>query len=144
MTKTIDEVYRERAIAGVLFAKMAIRNGYEAGTGLDDGWAVLYVQLPEGQVSWHFAETDLDLLEGLPEFAGKWDGTSNGRDTKFVVSINEEKDFHKKALEAFENVYYDTLCTYDHKLPREIAKRFELVKANMLASRELSKVEKKA
>jgi len=34
----------------------------------------VYVDLPTGQASWHFHDNDAHLFEGLPPYAGEWDG----------------------------------------------------------------------
>lgn len=82
--------YRERTAAAVALARMAIELGYKAGIGKDDNdswddeWrVVLYVDTPAGQVSWHIAPTDQDLLRDLPKYNGKWDGTFRSRDSSF-------------------------------------------------------------
>lgn len=90
----INKLYTQRAIAVVLFAKMAQRLGYKVGIGLDNNehwesqWRnVLYVEIPEGQFSWHFSPSDFHLIENFPLFNGSWDGSFNGRDANFVKSI---------------------------------------------------------
>lgn len=80
----INKIYRERLIAAVGMAKMAIEAGYAAGLGRDitkeEGWdIVLYVDTPAGQVSWHIAKDDLDLVVDVPAYTGKWDGTFYSR-----------------------------------------------------------------
>lgn len=37
-------------------------------------WPVLYIELPTGQVSWHFSAADAALLEGIPRSDEAWDG----------------------------------------------------------------------
>jgi len=91
---TINQAYTQRAIAIVLFAKMAQRLGYKVGIGLDNNehwepqWRnVLYVEIPEGQFSWHFHPNDFHLIENFPLFNGEWDGKFNGRNIELVKSI---------------------------------------------------------
>lgn len=90
-------VYAQRNELAVAFCKAAIAAGWRAGRGFDDDkskdwepeWRhVVYVALPEGQqVSWHIAPTELHLLEGIPEFDGKWDGTFLGRTPGWSTEI---------------------------------------------------------
>jgi hypothetical protein len=40
----------------------------------DDAHWCVYVDLPTGQVSWHFHDHELHLIESLPLYEGKWDG----------------------------------------------------------------------
>ena len=44
-----------------------------------EGWSkdwhgCVYIDLPTGQVSWHFHDSQAHLFAGLPPYAGKWDG----------------------------------------------------------------------
>lgn len=93
MDKTsMDDLYSQRASVVAALARMAIMAGFKAGVGLDDKEAndiewrrVLYVDTPAGQVSWHIAPCDQHLLEGIPAYAGKWDGTYKSRDGSFAI-----------------------------------------------------------
>lgn len=87
----LDRAYTERAYAAAALAKMAIKAGFNAGVGLDDRedvdrqWrVVLYVDTPGGQASWHIAPKDQHVLEGIPEYTGKWDGMFKSRDGSFL------------------------------------------------------------
>lgn len=81
-----NRAYSERAAAAVALARAAIALGWEAGIGTDTSaesveWSrVLYVDTPNGQVSWHIAPDDQHLLEGLPEYPGEWNGTYLSRE----------------------------------------------------------------
>lgn len=87
----INRAYSERAYCAAALARMALANGYKAGTGLDSSendpeWrVVLYVDTPNGQVSWHVSPNDQWVLEGLPEYGAEWDGTFKSREGKFAV-----------------------------------------------------------
>lgn len=44
-----------------------------------EGWSedwhgCVYIDLPTGQVSWHYHDSHAHLFAGLPPYAGKWDG----------------------------------------------------------------------
>lgn len=102
----LNRAYSERAIASVLFAKMALCLGYAAGVGKDDNhdwddcWrVVLYVDLPEGQISWHIAPNDQHLLAGLPEYKGKWDGKFTSRDDEFVRGLRYDTPYLDELFE---------------------------------------------
>ncbi len=92
--KDPDLVYRERAALASAFARLALASGWKAGFNPGLGWpypsewGVLYVDLPTGeQVSWHIADRDVGLMEGLPTYAGKWDGKFTGRDSEWCKLI---------------------------------------------------------
>lgn len=89
-TEATTVAYTQRAIAAIAFAHTVISLGGVAGVGRDgrenqpDAWrVVLYVDTPAGQLSWHIAPHDQHMLEGLPTYAGVWDGTYNSSDASF-------------------------------------------------------------
>lgn len=70
---------RNRCVAGL--ASLALRLGYKAGTALTaiEGWEpewhnCVYIDLPTGQVSWHFHDRERDVFAFLPAYDGAWDG----------------------------------------------------------------------
>lgn len=71
-----DNVYRERAalvahLATVYPSVMAYNDPQEPD------WPVVYVDTPQGQMSWHLAPTDLDLYAHVPVVTPDrvtWDG----------------------------------------------------------------------
>lgn len=43
--------------------------------GWSDDWhGCVYIDLPTGQVSWHYHDSQAHLFADLPPYAGKWDG----------------------------------------------------------------------
>ena len=87
----INAAYSERNKAVIILAKLALQFGLNAGKGKDDNeewddeWRnVVYVDLPDGQVSWHISPTELHLISDLPEYNGKWDGTFKKNDDNFI------------------------------------------------------------
>lgn len=84
----VDAVYSERNRLAAAFARMALAAGFKAGKGVDPDetkWPVVYVDTPNGQVSWHIAEADQGVLEGLPQYGGEWDGKFTARDPAWSV-----------------------------------------------------------
>ena len=76
-----DGAYLERNRCVALVARMALAMGMKAGVAKTaiEGWSedwhgCVYVDLPAGQVSWHFHDSQLWLFSGLPAYAGEWDG----------------------------------------------------------------------
>jgi hypothetical protein len=76
-----DGAYLERnqCVAGL--AALAITFGWKAGTARTaiEGWSedwhgCVYIDLPTGQVSWHFHDSQAHLFSFLPAYDGKWDG----------------------------------------------------------------------
>ncbi len=71
-----EEAYFDRNQLALAFARMALRAGWTAGLGVepeDSDWPVLYVDTPEGQISWHLPASEVDL-ETWPNYPGSWDG----------------------------------------------------------------------
>lgn len=71
-----DEVYRERAQLVAHLASL-----YPSTIGVTDptapDWAVVLINTPVGQMSWHIARSDLDLFDHVPwDHNGEWDGHS--------------------------------------------------------------------
>lgn len=78
-----DTAYRERNTVLALLARAALALGWRVGTGEhpaeDDSWepdwrALLFIDTPEGQCSWHFHDSERHLLSGLPRYTDAWDG----------------------------------------------------------------------
>jgi hypothetical protein len=75
-----NDLYRERGIAAAVAGKMALQAGHKVGVkDFFDGKKILYIDTPEGQISWAFDPADFDLLEGFSEFDGEWDGSYASR-----------------------------------------------------------------
>lgn len=83
MRQRKDGAYAERNQAVALLAKLALRLGWRAGlrfhpeedTAWEPDWrTIVFIDLPTGQVSWHFHDSERHLLEGLPLYPELWDG----------------------------------------------------------------------
>lgn len=71
-----DAAYLERNQVVAALAK-AFPSGV-ARTAIE-GWSedwhgCVYVDLPTGQASWHFHDSQANLFDGLPQYHGDWDG----------------------------------------------------------------------
>jgi hypothetical protein len=80
-----DAVYLERNQVVAALAACALRLNWRAGVALTDllGWEpewhnCVYIDLPTGQVSWHYHDSQADLFAFLPPY----DGTFDGHDTE--------------------------------------------------------------
>jgi hypothetical protein len=76
MRKRKDDAYEERnkvvAALARVFPSGIARTAIE---GWSDDWhGCVYIDLPTGQVSWHFHDSQAHLFAGLPPYAGEWDG----------------------------------------------------------------------
>lgn len=72
-----DSVYRERAhLVAYLTSEHPSTIGYTDPAEPD--WAVVTIETPQGQMSWHVAPDDMDLFGHVPREAPKrpWDGHS--------------------------------------------------------------------
>lgn len=76
-----DGAYEERNQCVALIARMALFMGWCAGLkrtaidGWDNEWhGCVYIDLPTGQVSWHFHDSHAHYFAGLPPYDGPWDG----------------------------------------------------------------------
>jgi len=76
--------YGERNQCVALLVRMALALGWRAGVrdhedkpgeNWEPDWrSLVCIDLPTGQVSWHFHDSEKHLLAGLPAYAGSWDG----------------------------------------------------------------------
>lgn len=76
-----DAAYLERNRCVALIARMALATGWRAGVARTaiEGWSedwhgCVYVDLPTGQCSWHFHDSQAHLFDGLPAYTDPWDG----------------------------------------------------------------------
>lgn len=91
MGSGVDPVYRERAhLVAHLAALYPATIGYHDPNEPD--WAVVIIDLPTGQVSWHVAPADMDLFETVRRSEiNTWDGHTT--DEKYA-----RLDAHTRAL----------------------------------------------
>lgn len=76
MRESKDAAYLERnrlvAFLARQFPSGIARTAIE---GWSDDWhGCVYIDTPEGQMSWHYHDSHTFLFEGLPPYVGKWDG----------------------------------------------------------------------
>ena len=78
-----DGAYGERNRVVAWAARMALALGFDVTVtktaihGWDTAWHnCIYVQTPEGQVSWHFHDQEVDVFADFPRGAVAWDGHS--------------------------------------------------------------------
>ncbi|AEM62935.1 hypothetical protein phiVC8_p38 [Vibrio phage phiVC8] len=82
----VNRAYAERALAISFFASAAIAAGWDVWRKKDEhmGMWVLYVETPQGQVSWHFDDRDLYLIELIHVAEDReWNGQYFGRSIPF-------------------------------------------------------------
>lgn len=79
-----NAAYAERNQCVALIVRMALALGWPAGVrdhedkpgeAWEPDWRNLVcIDLPTGQVSWHFHDSEKHLLAGLPQYPASWDG----------------------------------------------------------------------
>jgi hypothetical protein len=76
-----DAAYRERNQVVAALARAALLLGWKVGLrktdleGWDPDWHnCVWIELPTGQASWHFRDSERDLFRGLPGYDAAWDG----------------------------------------------------------------------
>lgn len=107
LQERLSRAYSERNALAIAFARAAIAAGWPAGRGFDadaskdwdDDWRhVIYADLPNGaQVSWHVSPDEIAMIDGLPEYGGKWDGTFVARDPSWCQFDNSPNTDAKDA-----------------------------------------------
>jgi hypothetical protein len=78
-----DVAYAERNRMAAALARIAIAAGGNAGVkkteieGWDPAWQnCVFIDTPNGQLSWHYHDSEADVFAGLPPYKGVWDGHS--------------------------------------------------------------------
>lgn len=103
-----DGAYTERNKCVTLLAKMAMALGLKAGKAIhdqndkdwEDDWRnIIYIDLPNGQTSWHFHDSHAHLLKGLPVYDGVWDGHSTENKYLTVLHPGGFSDYKNLKLE---------------------------------------------
>lgn len=84
-----DSAYFERnqVVAGLAkcFPSGVARTAIE---GWSEDWhGCVYINLPTGQVSWHFHDSQAHLFDGLPQYDGKWDGHDTPEKYRRVAAL---------------------------------------------------------
>lgn len=78
---------RNRVVAALarLFPSGVKRTAIE---GWSEDWhGCVYIDLPTGQVSWHFHDSQASLFDGLPPYAGEWDGHDTPEKYRRVAAL---------------------------------------------------------
>ncbi|MGH8527509.1 MAG: hypothetical protein ACREXY_25855, partial [Gammaproteobacteria bacterium] len=84
-TQALEEqknaAYAERNKCVIALARLALMHGLRAGVGQhvgedwEDDWrTIVFIDLPTGQVSWHFHDSEKPMLADMPKYEGAWDG----------------------------------------------------------------------
>lgn len=87
-----DDIYRERArLAAFVASQFPSVLSYSDPD--EPEWAVLYVDTPEGQLSWHIAPGDMDLFEHVQQVPpddkrAKWDGHDTDEKYERLLRLN--------------------------------------------------------
>lgn len=89
-----NRIYTERNRVVALAARMAKDRGLDVAVALEadaPGWMVVYIELPTGQVSWHFPAADSAYFDGLPFGARAYDGHTTQKKYERVDSAYSKK-----------------------------------------------------
>ncbi len=97
-----NAAYRERDQIVALLARMALAAGWTSGLrrhepdpdpAWDEDWKnVVAIDLPTGQVTWHFHDSERPLFHSLPPYAGAWDGHTTPEKYRRVNSALASKE----------------------------------------------------
>jgi hypothetical protein len=136
MTARKDAAYLERNQCVALIARMALASGWRAGIARTaiEGWSedwhgCVYVDLPTGQTSWHYHDSQAHLFADLPPYTGAWDGHDTPEKYRRVGAAfpggkaAQPAQLEVLAEEPWERDDEGTFCTLllvgDHSVPRE-------------------------
>ena len=88
-----DGAYTERNRLVALLASL-FPSGTKKTTipGWDEAWhGCVYIDLPNGQASWHYHDREAHLFAHLPPYQGEWDGHSTEEKYARITALAGEK-----------------------------------------------------
>jgi hypothetical protein len=102
-----DAAYLERNQVVAALAK-AFPSGV-ARTAIE-GWSedwhgCVYIDLPTGQASWHFHDSQAHLFDGLPPYTGKWDGHDTPEKYRRLAALSPQPPSPDVERQAVATVY---------------------------------------
>lgn len=69
--------------------------------GWDEAWHwCVYIDMPNGQASWHFHIDDLPMFADLPAYAGEWDGHSTEQKYANILALASYPQHHQQKTKA--------------------------------------------
>ncbi len=93
----IEALYEERAQVVLALARAAKALGLHTGFATDPEeplWPVLFVDLPTGQVSWHFTMEQRGEAADIGDYEGIWDGHSTPEKYARLAAWRPERRKH--------------------------------------------------
>jgi hypothetical protein len=98
MEQRKDDAYHERnkvvAALAKCFPSGVARTAIE---GWSDDWhGCVYIDLPTGQVSWHYHDSQAHLFAGLPTYEKPWDGHSTEEKYARLAALRAESAAEEK------------------------------------------------
>ncbi|MDB5975114.1 MAG: Uncharacterized protein JWR07_1874 [Nevskia sp.] len=86
-----DAAYEERnKVVAALARSFPSGVARTAIEGWSDDWhGCVYIDLPTGQVSWHFHDSHAHLFTGLPPYSGTWDGHNTPEKYRRLAALND-------------------------------------------------------
>jgi len=110
-----DGAYTERnrlvALLACLFPSGVKRT---AIPGWDEAWhGCVYIDLPTGQASWHFHDSEKHLFAHLPPYDGEWDGhTTEEKYERLVLASSHAKQNDR--IEKLEKALHEAAAVADN------------------------------
>jgi hypothetical protein len=107
LVKEKDAAYFERNQVVAALAKLFPSGiARTAIAGWDSEWhGCVYIDLPTGQVSWHFHDSHGYLFAGLPAYEGKWDGHDTNEKYQRLACITRADLMRDAKAQALRMVY---------------------------------------
>lgn len=94
-----NQAYAERNKLVALLARK-FQSGIKKDLSEDPEWQnIIYIQLPNGQASWHVHESEMHLFDALPEWNDEWDGHTTEQKYHRIEKLCEVYDSRYEALD---------------------------------------------
>lgn len=129
---TIEDLYEHRNLLFLTLALELFRD-YEVYYRLDkdmEGWFILYIELPSGQISYHLTDNYLEYMDRIPERPeAEWDGHTPHDVLERLHEFIAPKQY--EMINCLNCKYFNKIirpgfgeCTND-EVPREKVRQFE-------------------
>jgi hypothetical protein len=115
--KRKDDAYTERNRVVAAFAKLATIMDWPVAVtrtaieGWSEDWhGCVFIDTPQGQVSWHFHDSQADLFRALPHGPATWDGhTTPQKYERLEALVKYDRKINVSILQSFKDLVHNRL-----------------------------------
>ena len=111
--------------------------------GWDEEWHwCVYIDLPNGQASWHFHVSDRPMFDGLPPYKGEWDGHTTDEKYERLLQLAYKQNSEVKRMQDRIAELEETNDDLKGTISRVSRSAQEAVNANIKAKERIAELER--